>query len=87
MRKPTTIALLAMLAASSLATPAHAATTCYGRRATLVGTKRSETLRGTDGRDVIVARGGNDRVFAGKGSDLVCGGPGATSSWERAAAT
>jgi uncharacterized delta-60 repeat protein len=46
---------------------------CDGRRATIVGTRRSETLEGTQHRDVIQALGGNDRIFGLGGNDLICG--------------
>ncbi len=49
---------------------------CDGRRATVVGTRRSETLQGTQHRDVIAALGGNDRIFGLGGNDLICGGAG-----------
>lgn len=49
---------------------------CAGRRATVVGTRRSETLQGTPRRDVIAGLGGNDRIFGYGGNDLICGGSG-----------
>jgi uncharacterized delta-60 repeat protein len=49
---------------------------CAGKRATIVGTNRSERLKGTRRADVIVALGGNDKIAAGKGNDLICGGNG-----------
>jgi Ca2+-binding RTX toxin-like protein len=49
---------------------------CAGKRATIVGTKRSNRLKGTRRSDVIVALGGNDRVDAGRGNDVVCAGDG-----------
>lgn len=49
---------------------------CHGRRATIVGTHRSERLVGTRGSDVIAALGGNDRVFGRGGDDIICGGRG-----------
>jgi uncharacterized delta-60 repeat protein len=49
---------------------------CSGKRATIVGTGRSERLKGTRRADVIVALGGNDRIAAGRGNDLICGGNG-----------
>jgi len=49
---------------------------CAGRRATIVGTKRSDRLKGTRRNDVIVALGGNDRISAGTGNDLICAGDG-----------
>jgi uncharacterized delta-60 repeat protein len=49
---------------------------CGGKRATIVGTARSDRLKGTRRADVIVALGGNDRVAGGSGSDLICAGEG-----------
>jgi uncharacterized delta-60 repeat protein len=49
---------------------------CAGRKATIVGTKRSNRLKGTRRADVIVALGGNDRVDGGRGNDLICAGDG-----------
>lgn len=49
---------------------------CHGRRATIVGTRRSERIVGTPHRDVIAALGGRDRVHGLGGADLICGGRG-----------
>ena len=49
---------------------------CRGKRATIVGTRKSNSLRGTRGRDVIVAFGGNDRIRSLAGRDLICAGRG-----------
>jgi uncharacterized delta-60 repeat protein len=49
---------------------------CGGKRATIVGTKRSERLKGTRRNDVIVALGGNDKIAAGRGNDIICAGSG-----------
>ena len=49
---------------------------CSGKRATIVGTGRSERLKGTRRADVIVALGGNDKIAAGRGNDLICAGNG-----------
>jgi uncharacterized delta-60 repeat protein len=49
---------------------------CAGKRATIVGTKRSERLTGTRRNDVIVALGGNDKIAGGRGNDTICGGDG-----------
>ena len=49
---------------------------CRGRRATVVGTRRSERIVGTSHRDVIAGLGGRDRVVGRGGSDLICGGLG-----------
>ena len=66
---------IAALYVPGMASPA-ASQTCFGKRATIVGTRGDDHLVGTAGRDVIVARRGNDRVSARQGNDLVCGGPG-----------
>ena len=50
--------------------------TCAGKRATIVGTSRSERLIGTPRADVIVAGAGNDVVRGRGGNDIVCGGTG-----------
>ena len=55
---------------------AAASPTCFGHKATIVGTNGGDHLVGTAARDVIVAGGGNDRVYGRRGNDLVCGGPG-----------
>jgi RTX calcium-binding nonapeptide repeat (4 copies) len=49
---------------------------CFGARATMVGTARADVLRGTQGRDVVVALGGADRVYGRGSDDLLCGGAG-----------
>jgi hypothetical protein len=49
---------------------------CFGKRATIVGTQRSEDILGTEWNDVIVGLGGSDAILALGGSDRVCGGPG-----------
>ena len=54
--------------------PSHV---CAGRKATIVGTDRSDKLRGTNGDDVIAAGGGDDRVVGLKGDDLICAAGGA----------
>lgn len=51
--------------------------TCFGKRATIVGTPRNDTIHGTKGNDVIYAGNGNDIVYGGGGNDLICGGYGA----------
>ncbi|MDQ5821247.1 MAG: hypothetical protein M3540_07400 [Actinomycetota bacterium] len=59
--------------------------TCDGKKATIVGTARSETINGTGRADVIVAGagndgvkglGGDDRICLGAGNDNADGGPG-----------
>lgn len=49
---------------------------CFGERATIVGTNRSDRLRGTPQDDVIVARGGADDIKSRAGNDLICAGRG-----------
>ena len=49
---------------------------CAGKKATIVGTNRSNRLRGTRRADVIVALGGNDKIFGGRGNDVICAGNG-----------
>ncbi|HWC31806.1 MAG TPA: calcium-binding protein [Actinomycetota bacterium] len=49
---------------------------CKGKRATIVGTNRSERIVGTPRRDVIVAKGGRDVILARNRADLICAGPG-----------
>jgi uncharacterized delta-60 repeat protein len=49
---------------------------CAGKKATIVGSARSDRLKGTRRADVIVALGGNDRIAAGRGNDLICAGDG-----------
>lgn len=49
---------------------------CFGKKATIVGTSKSEKLRGTSGDDVIVAKGGSDTIKAKGGDDRICAGPG-----------
>lgn len=48
--------------------------TCFGRKATIVGTDRNDRLVGTPGNDVIVAGEKNDRVYGRGGRDRICGG-------------
>ncbi len=50
--------------------------TCFGERATIVGTEGSDRINGTQGRDVIVGLGGNDRINGLSGDDLICSGDG-----------
>lgn len=73
------VAVVGVLAAPSGS--ARSRPTCYGKRATMVGTNHRDVISGTRGRDVIVARGGNDvirakSIKANHGEDIVCGGSG-----------
>ncbi|KAA1427164.1 hypothetical protein [Nocardioides antri] len=63
--------------APGVADPAHAAPTCHGRAATIVGTAGDDQITGTDQPDVIVTRGGDDHVTARGGRDVICLGGGA----------
>lgn len=65
-----------MILGGLVATPAQAAATCFGERATIVGNERDNDITGTPGRDVIVAGGGNDVVHGEGGNDLIGGGSG-----------
>src|SRR5918999_5467696 len=92
MRNKTLSIAIVVLTGASMIVPSHAvaaAPTCFGKRATIVGTNRNKRerveLKGTPGNDVIVglggydyidARGGNDLICAGGGDDEVKGGPG-----------
>jgi uncharacterized repeat protein (TIGR01451 family) len=49
---------------------------CFGRRATICGTKGRDRLTGTAERDVIVGLQGNDTIKGLDGNDLICGGSG-----------
>jgi uncharacterized delta-60 repeat protein len=54
----------------------NATARCFGRKATIVGTRNADRLLGTRGRDVIAALAGNDVVRGRGGDDLICGGRG-----------
>jgi uncharacterized delta-60 repeat protein len=49
---------------------------CAGKKATIVGSARSDRLKGTRRADVIVALGGNDRIASAGGNDRICAGDG-----------
>jgi Ca2+-binding RTX toxin-like protein len=49
---------------------------CFGRKATIVGTRGDNTLNGTNGRDIIVGKRGNDTIDARGGRDFICAGRG-----------
>lgn len=62
-----------VLVSAILATPAYSApATCFGRKATIVGTSEDDVLVGTQGRDVIVGRRGSDLIKGRGGRDLIC---------------
>lgn len=76
--KSLTVGAIALVSALAfLGAPGAAASrTCFGHKATIVGTNGDDHLVGTAARDIIVAGRGHDRVNARRGNDLVCGGPG-----------
>ncbi len=45
---------------------------CFGRQATIRGTRGNDRLVGTSGPDVIVGFGGEDQISGGGGNDLIC---------------
>jgi RTX calcium-binding nonapeptide repeat (4 copies) len=70
-------AILCMLLASLAVLPSDAQAAvpkCFGERATIVGTSRSDKLVGTRRADVIVGLGGKDTIFGKGGNDRICGG-------------
>jgi hypothetical protein len=75
-------ALIALVALVLAATgDARARPTCFGKKATIVGTNHNDVIKGTRGKDVIAALGGQDVVKApntrlNHGKDIVCGGSG-----------
>lgn len=82
LRRTAVLALSAMVMVMSLTVvpPAQAAPTCFGERATIVGSPNDDDeLTGTPNADVIVGLGGNDIIRGRGGSDLICGGSGQDS--------
>lgn len=64
-----------VLGAGAIPAGATAASTCYGRDATMVVSASSPaTVKGTSERDVIVITGGRHTIWAGSGDDVICGG-------------
>ena len=55
---------------------------CFGRPATIIGTRGADRIVGTPKHDVIVGLDGNDRIKGGGGNDLICGGLGRDSIME-----
>ncbi|MCP3422518.1 calcium-binding protein [Nocardioides pinisoli] len=74
---PAVVATAGLAAPLAVAPTAHAAPSCAGLRATIVGDDRANALTGTPRRDVVVARGGNDTIRGLGGNDVICGGDGA----------
>lgn len=70
MRRLPALSLLAPLVVLGVTSPAHAAESCQGQTATIVGTPDGSAT-GTEGDDVIVTAGAIE-VFAYGGDDLVC---------------
>jgi len=57
---------------------------CFGEKATIVGTNKADFLMGTDASDVIVGLGGDDTIKGFYGDDRICGGSGndkLTAGW------
>jgi Ca2+-binding RTX toxin-like protein len=76
----TSVVTVALAGAVLPVHPAIAAPTCFGKRATIVGTNRDKSepaeLKGTPGNDVIVGLSGYDYIDARGGDDLICAGGG-----------
>ena len=71
------IGALALATPLALVTaPAHAADSCAGKPATIIGTTGVDRLVGTPGADVIVGLDGDDVIDGRGGDDLVCGDDG-----------
>jgi Ca2+-binding RTX toxin-like protein len=66
----------AVCAALTLAPGAPAASSCLGKKATIVRGGGNDTIQGTKAHDVIVSGGGNDKIDGMGGNDRICGGPG-----------
>ena len=49
-----------------------AAASCFGVRATIVGTKHNDHILATSGRDVIAGLGGDDRISGLGNRDRIC---------------
>jgi len=71
------LSAILLVSAPLRASPASAAVpSCFGERATIVGTLGDDVLRGTRRADVIVGRGGDDTIRGEGRGDLICGGGG-----------
>lgn len=77
-QKKKALIALALVTAISLPVEANAApsNSCFGRRATIIGTAGDDKIEGTAGADVIVALGGADYVDGKEGNDRICLGRG-----------
>lgn len=75
-RRAPIVAALLMIAMSLAVSASAAAATCFGKRATIVGTRQNDRLVGTARADVIVAKGGRDLINGRGGNDLICAGAG-----------
>ena len=58
------------------AAPERASYSCFGKKATIVGTARNDSVTGTRRSDVIVGLGGNDVIYGRGGNDFICGDAG-----------
>ena len=71
------LAVVLLALASLVASPASAKqASCNDKRATIVGTGKSDHLVGTRRVDVIAGLGGGDRITRVSRADIVCGGGG-----------
>jgi Ca2+-binding RTX toxin-like protein len=68
--------LVLVLALEGRSSDAQKRPLCFGKRATIVGSARTDGILGTNGADVIVGLGGSDAISGLGGSDLMCGGSG-----------
>ena len=75
-RGPTRVVLVVLVVAGSLLATgaAEAGARCFGRRATIVGTRGDDLIVGTAGDDVIDGLRGFDRIRGLGGDDRICGG-------------
>jgi Ca2+-binding RTX toxin-like protein len=77
MRRLVLFVVLATCTAFTLPQIASAAVPrCFGKKATIVGTARSDLIKGTARADVIAGLGGSDVVKGLGGGDRICGGNG-----------
>jgi Ca2+-binding RTX toxin-like protein len=77
MRRLVLFVVLATSASFTLAQIASAAVPkCFGKKATIVGTRKADNIKGTPKADVIVGLGGSDVIKGLGGGDRICGGNG-----------